>query len=259
MQILIGTEYTTIAIDESKINTYNLFTFIKSQFPSHTINQNKIFLTYSAEEHFKHLFLLKWIYAIHKKVNKMEIENLRDVLINRIEKPIQIITKREINPKNTIILEVFGIDSIRFTFTQKNYQLFFELQYLFKKSIRKISYQNNFFEIDVVQNTTRDKINKLLETKGYKDIDLMFQYNESDLYLLLNEEKEVNHLLNKALSDLGSELYEDINTIKKRYKKLLVKYHPDNVYQEGTEKINEYTEIFKNLQVSFEIIQSQHF
>lgn len=257
MQILIGTHYTIISIDQSRMNTGHLFTFIKSQFATHKIDKNKIFLTYSKENHFKHLFLMKWIYTIHKNVTHCEIANLRDVLIGRIEKPIHIITKKEIEAVNMIFLYVIEGRRIRFIFEEKNYQLFWELQCKVKNYIYKISYPNNFFEMVIETENSKDQLRCLLEMDRILEMRVQFNYNESELSDLL-QEKENDDRVEDAFRFLDSKPDEHIAIIKKRYKKLLVKFHPDNVYQEGSKKIDEYTEIFKNLQLSFEIIQKQN-
>lgn len=258
MQILIGTHYTIISLDESKMNTHNLFSFIKSQFPLHQINQNSILLNYSKENHFKHLFLIKWIYSIHKKVNRWDSANLREVLIDRVEKPIKIMTKKDIESKNTIYLDVLEKSRLRVRLEHKNYRLFWELHSRFQKSIRNVSYQNDFFEISIDNQETKRNIKNIVEAQRIGEIDVSIRYNPSELDPFLHYEARDDSLSN-ALKILSADPNEPIDSIKKRYKKLLVRYHPDNVYQEGMEKINEYTEIFKNLQVSFDIVRMHRY
>lgn len=255
MQILMGLEYTIVSLDQSRMNTYHLLSFIKTQFSSFKIERDTVFLTYLKENHYKHLFLLKWVHSMYKKMHKNDIPNLRDVLIERLEKPLHIMIKNDIQAVNVIHLNVYKNNRVCFSFESKNYRLFWGLHYTFKKSIYAVSYQNNFFDISVTDETSLDELHDIIEKSNIFEMEVIFKYRIEELRRLLFH-KEADEFIG-ALKTLHSSPNDSIHIIKKRYKKLLVHYHPDNVYQEGIEKINEYTEIFKNLQISFEIVQNQ--
>lgn len=258
MQILMPPNCTLISIDESKIHTHHLFSFIKNQFSSHRIDNNALYLDYSSENHFKHLFLIKWIYSIHKKVNRWDSIKLREVLINRIDKPIKIVTKQPINPQCVILIDMISERCIRLRLQQKNYLVFWEIQSLFRHAIEMISFPNHCIEIRVGDELTKKLFIDFIETQRTKHTDVIINHTLGDISKLFGEKEEETCVFN-AFKNLKSAPNEPMDIIKKRYKKLLVQYHPDNVFQEGIEKVHEYTEIFKNLQVSFEIVQSHHF
>lgn len=255
MQILMPPNCTLISIDESKIHTHHLFSFIKSQFSSHRIDNNTLYLDYSSENHFKHLFLIKWIYSIHKKVNRWDSIKLREVLINRIDKPIKIVTKQPINGKNIILIDMIAERCIRLRLQQKNYGLFLGIQSLFRHAVEMLSYPNHWIEIRIDDEITKNLLIDLIENQRIEHTDVVINHTLGDISKLFGEKEEETFIFN-AFKNLKSAPDEPMDIIKKRYKKLLVQYHPDNVFQEGSEKINEYTEIFKNLQISFEIVQS---
>lgn len=255
MQILMGQEYTIVSINQSRMNTYHLLTFIKTQFSSFKIERDTVYLTYLKENHYKHLFLLKWIHSMYKKMHKNDIPNLRDVLIERLEKPLHIMIKNEIQAVHVIHLNVYEKNRVRFSLEAKNYRLFWGLHYTFKKNIYKVSYQNNFFDISVTDEITLDVLHDIIARTNIFEMDVIFKYRIEEMRRLVYQEETDDFI--GALKALHSSPNDPINIIKKRYKKLLVHYHPDNVYTEGMEKINEYTEIFKNLQISFEIVQNQ--
>lgn len=256
MQILMGPQYTVVYIDESRISAYNLFYFIENQFSSYHINHNSLLLHYSQENHYKHIFLIKWLYSIHKKTHNNDILNFKEILVNRIEKPIKIITKKEIERINTIVLHIFN-DKIRFQLLEKNNKLLRELSLKFKEESIKTSYADNFCEIALNAQDIKSKIKAFLDYKQIGNIKIVFQFDKEKLKCIF-ESKQEDHLLLDALKLLNSHQNEHLTVIKMRYKKLLIKYHPDNVYTDGFEKVKEYTVKFQSLQHSYELIKSYY-
>jgi|GEM_PF-1858632 len=256
MQILMGPQHTLIYVDESKMSTYNLFHFIENHFSSYHINKNHLLLHYSQENHYKHIFLIKWLYSLHKKTHNKDILHFKEVLVNRIEKPVKIITKNEIKRINTIVVHILN-DKIRFQLLEKNDTLLKGLIYRLTTEIEKISYENNFFEIGIRADGIKNKINTLLDQKQIDNNNVVFQCNKNNLERVF-ESKQENDLLLDALKLLNSHQDEHLDVIKARYKKLLIQFHPDNVYTDGFEKVKEYTDKFQTLQYSYELIKSYY-
>ncbi len=256
MQILMGPNHTLVYIDESRTSTYNLFQFIENQFSSYHIHNNHLLLHYSRENHYKHIFLIKWLYSMHKKVHNKDILNFKEVLVNRIEKPIKIITKKEIERVNTIALHIVN-DKIRFQLLEKNDKLLKGLIFRLKVDITKISYENDCFEISINADNVKTKIKDLLAHKQIDTMKILFQFDRNQLERAF-EYKQENELLLDALKHLNSHQNEHFDVIKTRYKKLLIKYHPDNVYTDGFEKVKEYTVKFQTLQHSYELVRSYY-
>ncbi|MDO9001956.1 MAG: DnaJ domain-containing protein, partial [Aquabacterium sp.] len=62
--------------------------------------------------------------------------------------------------------------------------------------------------------------------------------------------------IDKAYKLLNVSQGEELSEIKKRFKKLLYKYHPDRVYNQGQEVVDKYTLTFQSIQAAFETIQA---
>ncbi|MDO9055006.1 MAG: DnaJ domain-containing protein, partial [Sulfuricurvum sp.] len=62
--------------------------------------------------------------------------------------------------------------------------------------------------------------------------------------------------IDKAYKLLNVSQGEELSEIKKRFKKLLYKYHPDRVYNQGPEVVDKYTLTFQSIQAAFETIQA---
>jgi hypothetical protein len=253
----MGPHYTIIKVNESKISVYQIFSFIQNQFNSYHIHNNTIHLSYLKENHHKHLFLMKWLYSIHKKVHQKDIKHLKELLIGRIEKPIKIVTKQDVELSNGIYIEILNKDKIRFFLQSKNYRLYRIVTYKLERFIVEKSYPKHSFDIDLSIDDAKIKLKTFLKKKQFDIFTVTFIFDSKKMQDLLEprlQKKEPNIPLLEALKLLDSEQNEPIEVIQKRYKKLLVKFHPDNVYSEGSKKIEEYTVIFQNLQYSYDFI-----
>jgi len=253
MQILMGPQQTLIYVDESKMSTNNLFHFIENQFSSYHIHENHLLLHYSRENHYKHIFLIKWLYSLHKKTHNKDILHFKEVLVNRIEKPVKIITKNEIKKINTVVVHILN-DKIRFQLLEKNNKLLQGLICRLTAEIEKISYENNYFEIGIRTDGIENKIDSVLDQKQIDNNNVIFQCDKNRLKHVFESQQE-NDLLLNALKLLNSHQNEHFDVIKMRYKKLLIQFHPDNVYTDGFEKIKEYTDKFQTLQHSYDVVK----
>lgn len=262
MQILMGPHSTIVKVNDSKISVYQIFSFIQNQFDSYRLNSNTIHLSYVKENHHKHIFLVKWLYSMHKKVHKKDIKHLKELLIGRVEKPIKIVTKKEMDSSYNIHLEVLSEEKIRFSLDTKNYRLFRILTYTLERFIVEKSYPENRFDIDLRRDDAKTKLQIFLKQTEFDFFTVGFIFDLQKVQDLLQSKpkpQEPSVLLNHALKLLDSQESESIDVIQKRYKKLLVQFHPDNVYSEGVQKVEEYTAMFQNLQYSYEFVTQNLF
>ena len=182
MQILMGVNETIIRINNSKIYTENLVNFMQTQFSLYTQKQKSIIILYHNSEYHKRIYLMKWLYSMYVKISKVNMPNMKQLLINRIEKPIKI-------------------------------------QFI-------------------------DEIIKPKKTYSY------------DKYKEIPKKNLIDNELKIAMNILDVNIYENKKTIKMKYKNLLKRYHPDNVFNESQVKIDTYTQKFQEIQASYSIIMS---
>ena len=90
MQILMGVNETVIRINNNKVYTQNLVNFMQTQFSLYTQQQKSIIILYHSSEYHKRIFLMKWLYSMYIKISKINMPNMKQLLIDRIEKPIKI-------------------------------------------------------------------------------------------------------------------------------------------------------------------------
>jgi len=103
----------------------------------------------------------------------------------------------------------------------------------------------------------------LLKRNRIMQYHVSFMYNRQHISQLLasnnyfEPQKESEQAkIDKAYKLLKVSPEEDLSEIKKRFKKLLHKYHPDRVYNQGQELIDKYTMTFQSIQAAFETIQT---
>lgn len=255
MQILMAPHKTIITIRDDKKPVNQLFDFIKKHFHTYTINQNILMLTYSSINHHKHTFLLKWIYALYKKTHIHENHKLREAMLNRFHQPLHFVMFREIEPIYSIRLHATTKQTIQAGLAASNYLLFIALQKQLAPLLRHIDYKNFSFEMMISNQEEINIVTSTLTQTQINGIKIQFDYGEDVKQLLEGDSNQEENIYFRALSFLDVTSDDDFSTIKKRYKNLLVRYHPDNVYKYGDAKIEEYTEIFQNLQLSFDVIK----
>lgn len=261
MQILMGPHHTLVHIDNTKTAAYHLFHFIKTHFSSYHYNDNSLHLNYTYENHHKHLFLLKWLYSLHKKNTATVYSDFKNVLVNRIEKPIKIILKKPIDKQVPLGITIYPDRRISFKLIYPIPRL---LDQLAKSFSMLFTFRIEDERITVYLESDADKrlLREFLTLSKIGDYEIVFQYNKAHMEQILQPGTKVhaqNDLLRDAFHSLNSHPDETLDVIRKRYKKLLTYYHPDKVFIEGMDKVEEHTRIFKNLQDSFEIIQNSYY
>lgn len=248
---------TIVSIDDTKNKIQQLYTFINEHFNAYQIDRRTLFVEYSLENHHKHVFLLKWVYALYTKVHRKDDYKLRDALLNRIDKPIELMTKKEIVTLHSIMIHKNDSNLLTMTISPNNYHLISQLHQIFRHSILKISYMKSSLIIDAAHSNTLELLRNILQLEECAGVKISFVYDQLDMNNLLNQESNADEIYINALFNLKSTPFEDLAIIKKRYRKLLREFHPDNVFHEGEEKINQYTTIFQNLQYSFSIVENR--
>ena len=98
----MGVNETIVKIDNEKFYTGNLVNFMQTQFLLYTQRDLHITLLYHEQEYHKRIFLMKWLYSMYVKITKYNMPNMKEVLVNRIKKPIKIEFKTPITKSTTI-------------------------------------------------------------------------------------------------------------------------------------------------------------
>ncbi|MEA2100227.1 MAG: hypothetical protein U9P72_08855, partial [Campylobacterota bacterium] len=110
MNILMCANSTLVKIDEKRVYTKNLLYFMQTNFSTIVQYKNKITINYTKQEHYDRVFLIKWLYTLYSNITNNSFPNMKELLVNRIEKPIiiefkSIIEDEKVEIKEEIIVE----------------------------------------------------------------------------------------------------------------------------------------------------------
>jgi len=268
MQILMAYDKTIVFIDASKQCTTNLNNFIKSNFSKKSQYKNSVVIDYVAHEYHSRVFLIKWLYTLHTNIKKSTIKDMRNALLQRIEKPIKIeYRNKQVAPVKISIkiineqkIHISLVDFIDFAIIA---ELKFKLNSL-KESQQKMSQIS--LDIDINNNTIKKNILNILKLQSLNQQKIQFIYDKKALHNLLKIEEykktQQKDLMNfkylEALKVLEVCKDANIDTIQSNYKKLLRKYHPDRVQYQSQEIALDYTLKFQSIQNAFDDITNLH-
>ncbi len=188
------------------------------------------------------------------------------VEINNSEKPLWVeFIDNPYLPTNAVVHIRFYSDRAHFRVYNPTDELNAAMSDLTKRNLKlkpaqqirlKIADTNAFMKLqEWVQNCGNEKIAKLI-------------YNEEEYlamkakYTKYNSWKTpVNNIsmpLKEHFMTLDAKSNESFSTIQRKYRNLVKKYHPDNVYGEDEDIVKTYTEKFRKVQNAFDAIKAYY-
>lgn len=254
MQILLGAHETIVKINSVSIKIDYIQNFIDTHFTNRVIKNNYILIPSSKENSLQRSFLLKWLYALYTKKTNTFIPKLKETLLNRQEKPIKILlAKKTIYSIKYVLI---NNETISITVLPQNKDIAFILNNYFSK----MKAQSFSTHLNVKINTNKEKelLNKLIHSKQHISIPHLHLYKDDLLNFIKQKDVvEVDYSIQKARIILGSNTQDDTKSIKKRYKKLAMIYHPDRAHSQDKKTLLLYTEKFQNIIQAYKILLAE--
>jgi len=250
MQILLAAHETIIKINSKSTKIEYIQQFIDTHCSNIIKNDDSILIPYLAKEHLHRIFLLKWLYGVYIKKTKTEFSNLKDSLILRCKKPIKILFA-----KNTVFhirWDIVDNEQVDILVKPSNRQLELSLSGIFGY---KLTVLNTHLSLHLKTDQEKEILKRLLNTNKLINEPYLNIYNKKEMYNFISSKKKANKTnVNEAYAIFGLVPKHDIKTIKKRYKQLAMKYHPDRVFDKNTENVTQYTQKFQNILQAYEIL-----
>ena len=254
-------ENIDVVID-SRYKMKGFIEFIRLSFNRLEIRDNEYFIYFDKENIKKHKLLLQTLINMYKKVYKDDTISKRIALNYRKNVSIKI-KKYNLSFSNVLKIEIKKISSKEFSieFSKENRSVYNYIKGLFLFHILEmyndkliVSFNENSKEI-VYEMSKKNSI------MGYK---VNFVIDESEFkfshrnYSVEGSIKEYLAKIRNALDMFGAESIYEFDTIKKEYKRLAKKYHPDlNANKpELIKKI--YEKKFLKIKESFELLEEYH-
>ncbi len=252
MQILLGTHETIIKINSKATNIEYIRCFISSCFVDIVVKSNYILIPKSIENYHHRIFLLKWLYALYVKKTNNRFPELKELLINRQHKTIKILFKKRIVYKITYLID--NNKMINISVSPKNNQIICEIETFLQI---KTATLHSELHIKVDSQRKRELLKELINSKNIIKASHIHIFDNEKMKVLLTKDikKEVNNYTNKARLLLGLTLNDDEKTLKKQYKILARRYHPDMANSNDGETIALYTKKFQNITEAYEILK----
>lgn len=196
-----------------------------------------------------------------------EPNDLREEIESQPQRPIKIkwIEKANIIINIPISIEVINKIYVKFAFKQENATTYMHnfLRAYFRTHIISLAGDRDHYLVKVDSEAVKEKLLILLKRTRIMQYHVSFLYNRHHISQLLASNnyfepqiESEQSKIDKAYKLLKVSPEEDISVIKKRCKKLLHKYHPDRVFNQGQEIIDKYTLTFQSIQAAFETIQT---
>jgi molecular chaperone DnaJ len=254
-------ENIDVVID-SRFKMKGFIEFIRLSFNKLEIKDNEYFIYFDKDNIKKHKLLLQTLINMHKKVHKDDTISKRIALNYR--KNVSIKIKRYyVSASNLLKIEVKKISSKEFSieFSQHIKSIYNYIKGLFLFHILEmyqdkliISFNENSKEI-VYEMSKKNSI------MGYKvdfvidDADFKFSHRT---YSVEGSIKEYLAKIRNALDIFGATSIYEFDNIKKEYKRLAKKYHPD-LHSNKPELIKKiYNKKFMKIKESYELLEEYY-
>jgi len=254
MQILLGAHETVIKINSSSISIDYIQHFISTHFLDRTISDNTILIPKSTDNYYHRIFLLKWLYTLYANKTKNRLPALKESLITRQHKAIKILLPKKII--HLIKYIIINKTTVHVQIVPANNNIAYKIKTYLQT---KITILPNYLSINIEKQEEKDLFNKFIKTKNIIGIPHKHIYNSNEMEKFLNfkqEEKYIDKVspLENAYLVLGMSSKDNATAIKKRYKILAKKFHPDVVLFKNKNNVDEYTKKFQDILQAYETI-----
>jgi len=254
MQILLGAHETIIKINSKSMNIEYIQHYISKHFRTRIIIENSITIPASKTKFCYRIFLLKWFYALYAKKNG-HLPKLKESLLKRYYKSIKILLPQKII--HSLTYKIIDKKRVHLFVSPQNPQITLKVKTFLQT---KITVFPTYLEIVLQNSTQKEKLKLFLNSHKIIDIPHKHIYIKEEMDKFFYEKKEDDKqeksisLLEKAYMIFNMDPTNDIKSIKKQYRNLAKKFHPDRVPNDDKNLIKLQTKKFQELLESYEII-----
>jgi len=253
MQILLGTHETIVRINSKSISIDYIQHFISTHFKSRTIQNNTIKIPASKENTYHRTFLLKWIYSLYSKKNG-SLPELKESLLKRYYKSIKIVLPKKI--VHTLKYKIINNETIQLSITPQNSTIAYAVKTFLQV---KINILPTYLQITLPLKEDKERLKAFLALNNIINVPHKHIYNKIEMDKFLNEFKQKKVVkqttpIDNAYIVLGVTPNDDIRSIKKQYRHLAKKLHPDTTLTEDKKLIELHTKKFQELLEAYEIV-----
>ena len=267
MRVALGLKEVLVHVEYESLNYRIIKQYVEKNFTNTLKFSSTILIFNREEEKYKRQFFLQWLYASYKKVNPDLMPSFKANLLKRMQQPIKIriTNKKEMMNKFVISLQAVDHRTVTLRLEVKNYLLLNYLKLFFRKETIKRSKDGQTLYLKLDNSEQRNKLAEFLKRRKLLNYATDFEYDEIALNSFLHPREQENAryqvqvykdaFVRSSYELLGSTPQDTIDEIKRRYIRLVKKFHPDRFFHEDQAKIAEYTEKFQRVQRAYEAVK----
>jgi hypothetical protein len=198
-------------------------------------------------------FLLKWLYGLYAKKSKNSLPELKEALLSRHHKAIKIVFKKRIIHK--IIHKISQDDMLCIEIEPKNKKLCVAIKEYFKVDTAEKSAP---LVVKIDSKEKKERVKSFIKKDEMLKIPIMHIYNKAQMSDFLKTqvaEDSKESFIEKAYFVLGLKPNISKKVVKKHYRILARRYHPDMADSRDDETIAFCTKKFQNIQEAYEILK----
>lgn len=267
MRIFANGNMIQIHARRDSIEEKVILDFVNRHFNYKIQGKSSIFIHHRNEELTSKKKFFYWLYWNYQQMHGKDPRDLREEIESKPHRPIKInwIEKANIITNMPITIDVINKIYLKFTFKQDNAAAYMHnfLRSYFRTHTVSHAGDRDQYLIKVDNEVVKEKLLALLKRTRIMQYYVSFTYNQQQISQLLAannhfipQQESEQAKIDKAYKLLNVKPDEELFVIKKTFKKLLYKYHPDRVYNQGQELIDKYTTAFQSIQTAFETIQA---
>ena len=267
MRVALGLNEVLVHVDYESLNYKIIMQYVDKNF-SNTLKFTSTVLIFNNEqEKYKKQFFLQWLYASYKKVNPDLMPSFKTNLLKRMQHPIKIriVNKKEIQSSFNISIKHLRDEQVACRLDVKNYLMINYLKLTFRKELLKKSKDGMAISLNLSSSTAKEKLANLLKRRKILNYSIAFVYDElwMNEFLHPGASESARYGIQVYRDDFVTSSYEllksspvdTMDVIKKRYIKLVKKFHPDRIYSLDHSRVAEFTEKFQMVQRAYEAIK----
>jgi hypothetical protein len=267
MTVILHIREVCVYVEEGSVNHLIIKNFATRYFSSALNSGSLLLIPHKESEISQKRYFFQWLYSAYKKKRNGLPPSFLKMLQSAIHFPIAVHIKQRTKPVQSIAVRLW-LPSPRSFIISVEPAGSLAVHLLHQKFIRYIERRlaKNQFEIGA----NEESLSVLSELFGRTQIlaqPVVFMYDKASIDALLNRAKETRQKqrffqlvieeetkLKGAYRFLGVAENAGIETIKKAYRTLALKYHPDRVYDRGEGTVAEHTNRFSAINEAYELI-----
>lgn len=239
-------------------------------FVNHSFKRVKHFSNLSVvlsenSEEIKKKYLLNWAFKIHKKAMPLTSNSFLTNLISSYDMPIHITTtsaNKFIAQSAVITIEQTDTFEIFVSCSQYHDRIAQYFKLIFKDTMTEGSQRTNF-KINILTKSNLLTLKELLSKKEILNIPITFITHGLNFKRLHQDDTNsaqfiYKEKLQKSYKILSISNESTPSEMKRNYRNMLKKYHPDIVYNQNEDLVKLYTRRFQVIQNAYDFVKEHH-